>query len=519
MKFFRNISIVAVAAGLALTGCKKDFLDRKPTGQAALEDVFTSVSGARAAVNGIHRLMYSFGGDQHYEFGQASINMMFDLMGEDFIQNGQGHFNPMYNWNASMGPTALGTYMWSFYFQIINNANIIIANIDKVPGDQADKNEIKAQALSYRAFAYYQLANCYSFSYKMDNQVTIRANNSLNGYTGNVLNSPCVPLYTEPTQVAKGRATVQEVYTQINKDLDEAIALFDAGVPRVDKSQINGDVARGLSARVALVMQNWPKAATMAHEARANANYMNGSSTLLGFNDINNNEWIWGLAINAEQATIYASYVSFMDRQSGGYALIHCQMVGLNEMVNTWMDSTDSRKGWWLTRTQVTSVPPGADSFYFKNKYKQYEQLKFRIRSKGSFAADYPLMRAGEMALIEAEALAQQNQLANAKTVLDDFIKTRNPNYSSVATNSDTLIKQIWRQRRIELWGEGFRYFDIKRQSAPFARVGRINGLLRVGNVGPLGVNIRTVTAEDMRFLFRIPGAELNQNKFLLQNL
>jgi hypothetical protein len=331
--------------------------------------------------------------------------------------------------------------------------------------------------------------------------------------------SPCVPLYTEPTQVAKPRSTVQEVYTQINSDLDLAISLFDgAGIARSDKSQIDGNVARGLAARVALVMQNWGRAATMAHDARATSTFMNASQTLLGFNDINNNEWMWGSAINAEQATSYASYLSFMDRQAGGYALIHCQMVCYNEIVNTWLDTNDVRKKWWLTRAQVSTVPDG-DSFYLKNGYKQYEQLKFKLRVKGSWVADYPLMRASEMALIEAEALAQQNQLANAKTILDDFVKTRNPVYSAVATNSDTLIKQIWRQRRIELWGEGFRYFDIKRQSAPFARVASINGLNRLGNVGSIGVNMRTLTADQKGWLFRIPGSEVNQNKGLLQNL
>lgn len=521
MKILRNISIIALASTLGLTACKKDFLDRKPTGQAALEDVFTTVSGARSAVNGIHRMMYEFGGGQHYEFGQPSINMMFDLMGEDFIQNGQGHFNPVYNWNCSLGPSATGSYMWSFYFRIINNANFIITNVDKVVGDQADKDEIKAQALFYRAYAYYNLANCYSFSYKFGETITIAGNNGVAGYNGLILGSPCVPLYFEPTQVAKPRATVDEVFKAINSDLNNAIALFDgAGITRSDKSQINGNVARGLAARVALVMQDWPRAVTMAHDARTSFSYMNSSQALLGFNDINNNEWMWGSAINAEQATSYASYLSFMDRQAGGYALIHCQMVGNTDIVNNWTDTNDVRRKWWVTRAQVSTVPDG-DSFYLKNGYKQNEQVKFKLRVKGSWVADYPLMRAGEMALIEAEGLAQQSKLADAKTVLDEFVKTRKPLFSANAANADTLIKQIWRQRRIELWGEGFRYSDIKRQSCNFSASGglKINGLTRTNNVGPIGVNFRLLSPNDNRFMFRIPGSEVNQNKGLLQNL
>lgn len=515
MKLFNNLLIVSVAAALGLTACKKDYLDRKPTNQAAMDDVFNTMSGARAAINGIHRTMYEFGGDQHYSFGQPSLCLTYDLMGEDLIPNGQGHFNPMYNWSAQRAGTANGAYLWSFYYRIINNANLIITNIDNVPGEQAERDEIKAQALFYRAYAYYNLANCFSFSYKMDVQVVIPGTSSLPGYTGAVPGSPCVPLYTAPTQTGNPRATVDQIYTQINSDLDQAIALFDgAGISRSDKSQVDISVARGLAARVALVQQQWPRAAAMAHDARTSYAYMSVSQLLGGFNDINNNEWMWGSAINAEQATSYASFVSFMDSDAQGYAYIHCQMVILNDILNTKMDTADARRYWWVARKQLV------DSAAKYANYKQNEQRKFKVKVAGTWLADYPYMRAGEMALIEAEALAQQNNRTQAGQVLEEFVKTRNVNFTANTSNSDTLIKQIWLQRRIELWGEGFRYFDIKRQAGRFTAVnpGDNTGLHRYGNWNStVGNGAKDIAATDVRFLWRIPGGELLQNN-ILQN-
>lgn len=457
MKTYFKVLIPLLVILIGTASCKKEYLDRRPTNQAAMEDVFNTISGAKAAVNGIHRMMYEFGGDQHYEFGQPSINLMFDLMGEDLIPNRNGsHFNASYSFNAARGPDATGIYAFRFYYRMINNANIIIANIDDVPAEQADKDNVKAQALFYRAYAYYNLANMYMFTYAFGNMPT-----EFSGfYSGSIIGAPCVPLYTEPTQVGEARATVGEVYTQMNADLDAAIALFESsGIPRSDKSQIDIAVTRGLAARVALVQQNWPRAASMANTARQGYPYMVGTQLLSGFNDVNNSEWMWGSSINSEQATSYASFISFMDKDAQGYASIHSQIIIRNALLNDNIDTTDVRKLQFTTRDQASQ--PGYP-------YVQYEQRKFKVRTPGTWLADYPLMRAAEMALIEAEALAQQGNTGGAKTILEELIQTRDPEYTADASNTDALIKEIWLQRRIELWGEGFRFFDLKRQCAKF---------------------------------------------------
>ena len=91
--------------------------------------------------------------------------------------------------------------------------NYILAEEEnlKLKGDPAVVDNIMAQAYTMRAYTYFILIQTFQQTYIGHEQ------------------SPGVPLYTEPTvstTKGKGRGTVEEVYTQINSDLDKAISLF-----------------------------------------------------------------------------------------------------------------------------------------------------------------------------------------------------------------------------------------------------------------------------------------------------
>ena len=57
-------------------------------------------------------------------------------------------------------------------------------------------------------------------------------------------------------------------------------------------------------------------------------------------------------------------------------------------------------------------------------------------------------------------------------------------------------------QRRIELWGEGFRFYDLKRTDSPLNR----NGANHNGSL----VGLYTVPAGDKQWQFLIPQNEIN---------
>jgi hypothetical protein len=82
-------------------------------------------------------------------------------------------------------------------------------------------------------------------------------------------------------------------------------------------------------------------------------------------------------------------------------------------------------------------------------------------------------MRLAEMYLTKAEALAHLGKTAEAQEVLTAFAVTRDPSYVSKGNTGDALVQEILTQRRIELWGEGFRWYDLKRLNLPMERTGK----------------------------------------------
>ena len=347
------------------------------------------------------------------------------------------------------------------HYQFINAANYIIANIDDATGDEADRNSIKAQAYAFRASCYFNLIRLYQRT-----------------YVGHE-NDPGVPIYTDPSNnqtEGKGRGTVTEVYTQINADLDQAITVFQNASAKKHISHIDLAVAHGLKARVALTQENWSDAATHAGLAITNtsSSLMSTDDVVAGFNSVTNPEWMWGSEINNEQTLSSSSFWAHMDAGAGGYAeeSRKCASSWLYDQIG----NNDVRKDWFVDPTTSADNSTGPDF--------RYNQLKFRIEQEGSWASDLLYMRLAEMYLIQAEAECMLTNYTSARNLLTTAIAYKDPNFAAslgaipdgnalslgTAGPVNNLIDFIILQRRIELWGEGFRIFDIQRLKTGFDR-------------------------------------------------
>ncbi|HLP72286.1 MAG TPA: RagB/SusD family nutrient uptake outer membrane protein [Bacteroidales bacterium] len=476
----KNIFKILLAATLILGGCEADYLERVPTTSITDSDLFSTVVGAQTALEGIHRNMYQFY-STHDRFGQKSVDLAVDLMGEDMYQSerGYGWFVSWYQYIEHRNINSANLeYIWAFYYDIIDNANIILKNIDNA-SDAALFSEkvsnIKAQALTYRAFAHYQLVQLYANRY----------------VPGGSNNHPGIPVMTEPTQQGKARSTVAEVYAMINSDLDAAIAAFNASptITRPNKSHLNLRVAQGIKARVALTTGDYATAASMAHSARTG--FLPTTDNLSGMNDSNDREWMWASVLIDEQQTSYASFFSQIDPYFGGYATLGNHKL-LSTAVYNFMSATDQRK--------QTFVTIGS---------KQRVGIKFT--GWGEWTNDYLYMRSGEMYLIEAEALARQGQDASAQDVLYSLITTRDPGYVKSTLTGAALIDHIMMHRRADLWGEGQRFFDLKRLNLPLDRynLGHTQSLWNAAGSFPAG---------DKNFTFLIPKQEIDANPLMVQN-
>jgi len=486
MKYkFQTSLLLAI---LFLSACSKDFLETKPTTQVDAGSAVTTVENAKASLNGIHRSMFMRYNDQG-TFGQGTIMINADVLGEDYVFSGQsnGWFLTGYRWIDHRNANGGAYFPYQFYYRIISNANVIINGIDKTVGLPADKNNILGQALAYRGWAYFNLVQLYGKRF-----VKGAANDGLG-----------VPLILTNTTEPQARATVAQVYTQINKDLNTAAGILTNTRP--DKSNLNLSVVLGIQARVALTQQEWATAASKAAAARAGytlmstaAQFADGSSTWT------NPEWMWGSSQIDDQTEYFTAYLAYISYNFNSTNIRTNPKLISRSLYNT-MDANDLRRALWVVApTTANSVtPPGGSRVAYMNQ-------KFKAKSDANSVGDIPYMRAAEMFLIEAEALARNNDETGSKTVFTTFMRTRVPNYTTSTATGAAYLTEIMNSRRVELWGEGFRFFDLKRLDLPLDRNGsNHNTALAVA---------MTVAAGDNAWQWVIPQSEINANPLVKQN-
>lgn len=487
MKSSKYIAIGLLSAVFGLGSCSKDYLETSPTNAVTEESVFTNMDNAWATINGIHRLLYAQWSTQN-EGGLGSIHTFMDVMGEDLVHTstGNGWFNAHYQWVQHRNQTSAGVrYVWRFGYRIMANANNIINNIDAIDGPEQEKNAIKGQALVYRAWAHHLLVQLYGERYDATG-----TNNTLG-----------VPIVTTTTQDPLPRNTVDEVYNQIVADINEAIVLLSDASERNNKSHLNIQVAHGIKARIALTMQDWQTAADEAAAAKEGVSLMSNEQYMEGFNNIGNPEWIWGSAQIADQTSYFYSFFAYMSANFNS-TNIRTNPKAINSLLYDQISETDIRKELWSESGEDTPIAPGGARFPYTNR-------KFLVESSGSSVGDVPHMRAAEMYLIEAEAKARLGQ-ADAADVLYTLAHQRDESYSRSTNTGQALIDEILIQRRVELWGEGFRFLDLKRLDAKLDR--------RNSNHQQVLAETMEVEPGVKEWQFLIHQDELNANDLMEQN-
>lgn len=484
--------VSAALAGSLLTACSSDYLDTVPSDKTPAESIAQTVDNLNSAVNGTHRAMYIQYG-RTSEAGESSMNITRDMMGEDLVNSstGNGWFISDARWISHRNENGtLPYYVFYYYYKLILNANLILANIDQATGeDETLRHGVKGEALCFRAFAHHQLVQLFGKRYDAG------ANNT----------QPGVPYRTVAAIDPIARLSVEEVYTKINQDLDEAIGLLD-GYQTDNINHFTLKVAYGLKARVTLTQGRWADAARYAAQAitRAKADGISlqqGEELLRGFsNSSENKEWMWATLMKDDQTIYFYSFFSFLSWNFNS-TNIRTDPKCINNRLYARISPTDIRARWW----DPTGLEPGPTPSF---NMVPYQNRKFAVKGSTS-VGDIVYMRLAEMYLIEAEALARNGQDTEATTVLTEYMLTRDPSFTTAATGS-ALIDEIMTHRRVELWGEGFRFTDLKRLNEPLDREGT-NHILSVSR-------IMEVPAGDKRWQFLIPRREMETNPEMVQN-
>ena len=493
-KIFFSIVLAAVVLILPQS-CSKDFLEVQPTNSIAEASVFTTTENAWAALNGIHRMLFAQNGAARAsgrmdEAGQSGMMIHVEMLGEDIVNptTGNGWFIAPARWLAHTNENSVLPYFaYRFYYRVISNANMIINNVDEADGPVADRNAIKGQALVYRAWAHYNMVRLFGKRYD---------------WTATPNTQPGIPIMIDNTFDGGPRATVEDVYGQVRQDLNQAITLLEA-MPWGSraKSHIHQRAAKGVRARVALTTGEWTLAAQLANEARSGLSLMAPSQVLEGFNSIGNPEYIWGCEVVPDQTTYFHSFYAFMSYNFSS-TNIRTNPKQINNLLYDMIPESDIRKQLW-DETGENVPSPG-------NFAKvPYHSLKFQAAGGSDSRGDVPYMRVAEMYLIEAEALARNGQDGPAQQVLFELVSARDSEYVQSTNTGQALIDEILIQRRIELWGEGFRFYDLKRTNSPLIRTGT--------NHNPAISVKMEVPAGDNEWQWKIPRNEIDANPFITE--
>ena len=392
--------------------------------------------------------------------------------------------NSGYNWFSVCGElTSRNADYANPYIRYAAAYNEIAAANDIIksyPADTEDADAINkmAQARAIRAFSYLNLAPYFQFSYAAGGK-----------------DLPCVPIVTEATEdfTNNPRATVAEVYKLIVDDLTYAIEKLE-GYTRPDKAKIDQQVAYGLRARAYLNMEMWAEAA--ADAAKAAEGYTPATMEEVShpfLKDIAEHNWIWGYDMTETTAATYPYATSsswIRSFSANGYAAA-CQVYSVcNNLLYDKIADTDVRKGWWVDANLespllegLTWTDPATGNSATGNEIPTFEtadklaylpltNVKFGCNTVGTVTndEDWPFMRVEEMILIQAEAVAKAGDEPKGRQILEDFVKTyRNPEYNSVVSGR-SFSDEVWFQRRVELWGEGFANNDTRRLNKPLVR-------------------------------------------------
>lgn len=485
-----------LASATLLASCGSDYLETKPTASVSSTDAVATTDMAYKALNGIARCQTT----QHYAFSQgfagenAIMRLYENLPSQNYNYNYYASgWAPIHNQTFhNRTSTIYDGYAWYYYYQLIGQANRIIAHIDAATGSDEDKKFIKASALAFRAYSYEKLIHYYCYRWQDSN----------NGASQGVV------LRLDESTGDAPFATLAETVAQIYKDCQDAITLFgESGIDR-PASEVwipNVNVAHAVYARAALFSQDYQTAVDQAKLAKKGYPLMSNDSYAAGFCEPTS-EWIMGSYGDDSENNWYWSYGT-QGACNGYYATADGNPTGAgtigHELISR-IPNNDARKQNFLTEDKFPNLDLSKESPYYytfgilgmmdDNIYEQADSIVKAHQAKGlttPYQAGFyyldanlkffvkaqpgvgyvPFIRSSEMVLIEAEANYFLGKTAEAQAALVELNATsgRNPEYTCTKTGEE-LLSEIQDYRCLELWGEGFEWSDFKRWNKAVVR-------------------------------------------------
>lgn len=488
----------------SLSSCVNDWLDVTPSDGTDADAALTSSSDLAAARTGMYKALkgnsnlVDYYGMQFFVYGDVHA-------GDDYQYNNIGGSNRAsfyYDMNYQTASeftssTSSSNVAWKSPYIVIGRANRIIAAAEG--GALSDAAEAKATIDQYaaeakvlRALAHFDLVRIYGKPYTEDQGASLG-----------------VPLVTGvlESNAKPARSTVAEVYTQVVKDLTEAIS-SNALATETEPGYVSVWGAKAILSRVYLNMGDYANALSVAEDIIKN------SGAALWTRDQyfkawdastpNESEFLFRLNVAGSTDNNDLNGIGNLQQREG-----YKEMVATKKFVDMLTsDPKDVRNDMFLPATAAKEVATYGTNKVFLNK----------LRGQGGNLRNVtivPIIRLSEVYLTAAECAFRNNDKTKAVEYLNDLVKNRTTTMASLATVDNITLERILIERRKELIGEGQRYFDALRNNETITRY---TSEADKGWHKTLSKEAQSFDRDYFKAIAAIPQAEINANPNIKQN-
>ena len=369
---------------------------------------------------------------------------------------------------------------------------------------------------------------------------------SSTGY--NISTYPAFPMYDDTNyDEVQPMAMLSDVYNLVESDLATAIAFFEAfesNASRSSKLRADINVARGIFAyyflnRAYLSHQydaNGPLAKGPLENALKYAQDVIGSQAyrvipndeLLtnGFNNVDDQSWIWGENVTTETSTGLGSFFGQVDIHSYSYAWSGDTKV-IDQNLYDAIPSWDGRKHWFNDGTKNASFALCPDRKFFSATAKGVNFSTASDDIDREWLSDNVFMRIESMYLIAAEACYFLGDMDGAVNYLNGIISERldldNPNaldeyvaFRNTLNDPDIFIQELYRNWRLEMWGEGYGLQTFRRLSYLYLAPGKtVNGEVFRGSNHLYNAGKAIQYTSEEIYTMSIPTSEITYNPYM----
>ncbi|WP_316825514.1 RagB/SusD family nutrient uptake outer membrane protein [Pedobacter miscanthi] len=446
---------MTIAILMVLASCKK-FVDVvAPAGSIDSTVVYNNESSATAAVLSLYS-------NNSIRDNMAYMNVFGGLASDElnYFQTSNTYLDFQ---NNSLSPTNAqwSNILWLYPYSQIVNANADINGLQKaVSISAAIKNQLLGESKFWRAASYFNLVNCFG---------------------GVPLALSSAPLDNSLLP----RASAEDVYAQIIRDLVDAKNLLPIAYPSSERARVNRYAASALLARVYLYHKDWASAQAEA-TAVIGSNIYTMSSPETTFQKTSNE-------------TIFQIY-NLRGFTQWGVLLVPSSSTNITFHLMPGFvasfEQGDRRLANWVSVI-------GTSGKYSVNKYK--------LRTASAGNEYFVMLRLGEQYLIRAEARMELNNITGALEDLNT-VRSRAGLAAKLNLSPSAAALAIEQERKVELFGEySHRWFDLKRRPSL-----NISGRTRADDIiGALKTNLWQPTD----ILYPISATEIEKNPNLIQNL